>query len=76
MLGAAIPALAVIKTVTLDVPYMTCTVCTITVEKALLALHGVSKVDVVYAKRETIATYSYTRTHCPNPRSARRPARH
>jgi mercuric ion binding protein len=62
MLTAAIPALAATKTVTLDVPSMTCPVCPITVKKALTAVPGVSKVDVVYAKREATVTYDDTKT--------------
>ena len=62
MLTAAIPALAATKTVTLDVPSMTCPVCPITVKKALTAVPGVSKVDVVYAKREATVTYDDTET--------------
>jgi mercuric ion binding protein len=62
MLTAAIPALAATKTVTLDVPSMTCPVCPITVKKALMAVSGVSKVDVVYAKRVAIVTYDDAKT--------------
>ncbi len=62
MLTAAIPALAATKTVTLDVPSMTCPVCPITVKKALTAVPGVSKIDVVYAKREAIVTYDDAKT--------------
>lgn len=62
MLAAAIPALAATKTVTLDVPSMTCPVCPVTVKKALTAVPGVSKVDVVYAKREATVTYDDTKT--------------
>ena len=62
MLAAAMTALAATKTVTLDVPSMTCPVCPVTVKKALTAVPGVSKVDVVYAKGEATVTYDDTRT--------------
>lgn len=62
MLAAALPALAATKTVTLDVPSMTCPVCPITVNKALTAVPGVSKVNVVYAKRQATVTYDDTKT--------------
>jgi mercuric ion binding protein len=62
MLASALPALAATKTVTLDVPGMTCPVCPITVKKALTAVPGVSKIDVVYAKREAIVTYDDAKT--------------
>jgi mercuric ion binding protein len=62
MLAAVIPALAATKTVTLDVPSMTCPVCPITVKKALTAVPGVSKIDVVYARREAIVTYDDAKT--------------
>ncbi len=62
MLAAALPALAATKTVTLDVPSMTCPVCPITVKKALTAVPGVSKADVIYAKREAVVTYDDAKT--------------
>lgn len=62
MLAATMPALAATTTVTLDVPSMTCPVCPVTVKKALTAVPGVSKVDVVYAKREATVTYDDTKT--------------
>jgi mercuric ion binding protein len=62
MLAAALPALAATKTVTLDVPSMTCPVCPITVKKALTAVPGVSKTDVIYAKREAVVTYDDAKT--------------
>lgn len=62
LLAAAMPALAATRTVTLDVPSMTCPVCPVTVKKALAAVPGVSRVDVVYAKREATVTYDGTKT--------------
>ena len=63
MLAAAVPALAATKTVTLAIPSMTCPVCPITVKKALSSVPGVSKTDVVFAKREAIVTYDDARTN-------------
>src|SRR5258708_34981496 len=63
MLAAALPALAETKTVTLDVPSMTCPVCPITVKKALSAVPGVSRTDVIFAKREAIVTYDDAKTN-------------
>ena len=62
MLAAALPAMAATKTVTLAVPSMTCPVCPITVKKALTAVPGVSRIDVVYAKREATVTYDDAKT--------------
>src|SRR5258708_26344604 len=61
-LAAIRPALAATKTVPLDVPSMTCPVCPITVKKALTAVPGVSKTDVIYAKREAVVTYDDAKT--------------
>ena len=63
MLAAALPTLAATRTVTLDVPGMTCPVCPITVKKALKAVSGVSKVDVSFAKKEAIVTYDDAKTN-------------
>ena len=63
MLAAAVPALAATKTVTLAIPSMTCPVCPITVKKALSAVPGVSKTDVVFARKEAIVTYNDARTN-------------
>lgn len=61
--AAAVPVLAATRTVTLDVPTMTCPVCPITVNKALRAVPGVKKVDIKYAKKEAIVTYDDTKTN-------------
>ena len=42
---------------------MTCSVCPITVKKALKAVSGVSKVDVSFAKKEAIVTYDDAKTN-------------
>lgn len=62
LLAASLPALAASRTVTLDVPGMTCPVCPITVRKALRTVRGVTHVDVRYAKKEAIVTYDDTKT--------------
>ena len=65
MLAAALPAVAATKTVTLAIPSMTCPVCPITVKKALAAVPGVSKTDVIFDKREAIVTYDDAKTGLP-----------
>ena len=50
------------KTVTLEVPGMTCPVCPITVRKALSKVNGVSKVEVSYEKKEARVTYDDAKT--------------
>lgn len=49
--------LAAPKTVRLNVPGMTCSLCPITVKKALEKVNGVSKVNVSYEKKEAIVTF-------------------
>ncbi|MFP5211437.1 MAG: mercury resistance system periplasmic binding protein MerP [Acidobacteriota bacterium] len=63
LLTIPVSAFAATRTVTLDVPTMTCPVCPITVRKALRAVPGVKKVDVQYAKREAIVTYDDATTN-------------
>ena len=63
MFAATLPAVAATKTVTLAIPSMTCPVCPITVKKALTAVPGVSKTDVIFAKREAIVTYDDAKTN-------------
>jgi len=58
----AAPAWATSKTVTLDVPGMTCPVCPITVKKALNKVSGVSKVEVSYEKKEARVTFDDGKT--------------
>ena len=50
------------KTVTLDVPGMTCPLCPITVKKALQKVEGVSKVDVNFEKKEAVVTFDDAKT--------------
>ena len=50
------------KTVTLNVPGMTCPACPITVKKALNKVSGVSKVEVSYEKKEARVTFDDTKT--------------
>lgn len=57
-----VPTWAAPKTVTLDVPGMTCETCPITVKLALNKVKGVSKVDVSFEKREAIVTFDDTTT--------------
>jgi mercuric ion binding protein len=50
-------ALSAPKTVTLDVPGMTCAACPITVKKALTKVEGVEKAEVSYEKKEAVVTF-------------------
>src|SRR5438093_12040475 len=56
------PVWAARKTVTLDVPGMTCPTCPITIKKALNKVQGVSKVDVSYEKKQAVVTFDDTKT--------------
>lgn len=60
--ATAIPVFAATKTVTLDVPGMTCSLCPITVKKALDKVPGVSKVAFNIDKREAFVTFDDTKT--------------
>jgi len=51
------------KTVTLDVPGMTCAACPITVKMSLTKVDGVTKASVVYDKREAIVTFDDSKTN-------------
>ena len=55
-------ALAATKTVTLDVPGMTCQLCPITVKKALQKVDGVSKVNVNFETKEAVVTFDDAKT--------------
>lgn len=59
---SGLPAWAAPRTVTLEVPGMTCAACPITVKKALTKVAGVSKADVDYDNREAIITFDDTKT--------------
>ena len=50
------------KTVTLNVSGMTCEACPITVKKALQKVPGVSKVDVLYEKKQVVVTFDDSKT--------------
>lgn len=64
VLAAAVsPALATTQTVTLSVSGMTCAACPITVKKALTKVDGVSKVGIVFEKREAIVSYDDAKTN-------------
>ena len=64
MLAAAVAVLVLAatawaspKTVTLNVSGMTCEACPITVKKALQNVPGVSKIDVLYEKKQVVVTF-------------------
>jgi mercuric ion binding protein len=59
----AAPAWAATKTVTLSVPGMTCAACPITVKRALTNVHGVTKTDVSFERREALVTFDDSRTN-------------
>ncbi len=54
--------LAATKTVTLNVPGMTCPTCPITIKKALNKVQGVSKVEVNYEKKQAVVTFDDAKT--------------
>ena len=56
------PAWAAPKTVTLNVSKMTCEACPITVKKALQKVPGVSKIDVLYEKKQVVVTFDDGKT--------------
>jgi periplasmic mercuric ion binding protein len=56
------PALAAAKTVTLDVPGMSCAACPITVKTALTKVEGVGKAEVSFDKKEAVVTYDDAKT--------------
>lgn len=56
------PALAAPKTVTLDVPGMTCAACPITVKTALTKVEGVEKAEVSFEKKEAVVTFDDAKT--------------
>lgn len=57
------PAWASPKTVTLNVSGMTCEACPITVKKALQKVSGVSKIDVLYDKKQVVVTFDDSKTN-------------
>lgn len=63
VLAAAVsPAWAMTQTVTLSVSGMTCAACPITVKKALTKVDGVTKVDIIFEKREATVSFDDTKT--------------
>jgi periplasmic mercuric ion binding protein len=63
MIALTAPAWASPKTVTLNVSGMTCEACPITVKKALHRVPGVSKIDVLYEKKQVVVTFDDSRTN-------------
>ena len=57
------PAWASPQTVTLNVAAMTCSVCPITVKKALQKVEGVSKADVRFEKKQVLVTFDDAKTN-------------
>lgn len=55
-------AVAAPRTVTLDVPGMTCSSCPITVKKALLRVDGVQQAKANFDKREAVVTFDDSKT--------------
>ncbi len=63
VLVLTVPASASPKTVTLNVSKMTCEACPITVKKALQRVPGVSKIDVLYEKKQVVVTFDDSKTN-------------
>jgi periplasmic mercuric ion binding protein len=70
LLAAVIAPLALVasawaspQTVTLNVSGMTCPACPITVKKALEKVAGVSKVEVLFEKKQVLVTFDDARTN-------------
>lgn len=59
---ASSAALADMKTVTLDVPGMTCEACPITIKKAISRVSGVTKVSASLERKEAVVTYDDSKT--------------
>lgn len=67
-------AFAESRTVTLEVPGMTCSACPITVKKALKDVNGVEKVAVTYEPKEAVVTFDDRRTSIEKLQEATRNA--
>jgi mercuric ion binding protein len=63
-------ALATDKTVTLNLPGMTCSACPITVKKALQGVNGVEKVAVAFEPRQAVVTFDDAKTGVDKLREA------
>lgn len=59
---ASSAAWAGMKTVTLDVPGMTCEACPITIKKAISRVSGVTKVSASLERKEAVVTYDDSKT--------------
>ncbi|WP_035357725.1 mercury resistance system periplasmic binding protein MerP [Edaphobacter aggregans] len=57
------PVWAATRTVTLDVPGMTCPTCPITIKKALNKVQGVSRVDVSFERKRAVVTFDDAKTN-------------
>jgi periplasmic mercuric ion binding protein len=62
MVVLSMSAWAATKTVTLNVPGMTCPACPITIKKALNKVQGVSKVEISLEKKQAAVTFDDTKT--------------
>lgn len=62
LVAAISPVYGATQKITLTVPGMTCAACPITVKKAIFKVDGVSKVDVVFEKREAVVIFDDTKT--------------
>jgi len=60
---SSISAFASIKTVTLEVPTMTCITCPITVKYALKKVAGVVKTEVTYKTKSAVVSFDDTKTN-------------
>ncbi len=57
------PSWAVVQTVTLSVPGMTCAACPITVKMAIAKVVGVLKTEVSFEKREALVVFDDSKTN-------------
>ena len=60
---SAFTAQAAQPTVTLDVPGMTCSLCPITIKKALQKVQGVEKVEASFERKEAVVTFDDAKTN-------------
>lgn len=60
--AAGAPALAAPKTVTLSVSGMTCSLCPLTVKKALMKVDGVTKAEVDLERKEAVVDFDDAKT--------------
>lgn len=57
------PALAAVQTITLSVPGMNCSVCPITVKKALLGVRGVKSVEASLEQKQARVVFDDAQTN-------------